>query len=228
VNEIEYRINKSFIDLDNSDVAVNHWDALSGHSTIEKNLELAGASEHPSSAGAKVTRSQGVSSWGETNLERASDQSSLDLAGASEYLDSTDCMLTELYDPTKELKKKLIDKKPSLKKLTRSQHKRNKILIDSCASKSLISDIELLQMQYGVTLPIGKHFVTGVVAGSRSALSAKAPIISPFDDIEAYFHDSGNDNILSLDDLEAVFDVTFAGSVKYQNRRMVCKHRKKI
>ena len=219
MNEIEYRINKCFIDLDNSDVAVIHWDALSGHSVIEKNLAgaslgLAGASEHPSSAGA--TRSQGVSSWGETNL-----------AGASEYLDSTDCMLTELNDTTKELKKKLIANNPSLKKLTRSQHRRNKILIDSCASKSLVSNIELLQMQHGVTLPTGKHFVTGIVAGSRSSLSAKAPIISPFDDIEAYFHDSGNDNILSLDDLEAVFDVTFAGSVKYQNRRMVCKHRTK-
>ncbi len=30
-----------------------------------------------------------------------------------------------------------------------------------------------------------------------------------------------------MNDLEEVFDVTFAGSVKHQNRRMVCKHRTK-
>ena len=124
----------------------------------------------------------------------------------------------------KDLKSKLMGRKLISKKPTRSQQRR-KVLIDSCAERSIISDIDLLDMSLATSLRPGSHYVSGVVAGSRSMLSARAPIISPFEELTAFYHDTGADNIISLDELEQVYDVHFAGSMQYNNRRMVCKHR---
>ena len=129
------------------------------------------------------------------------------------------CLLAEI-----DLKNKLLAKKFALKKPTRSQQRR-KVLIDSCAEKSIISDLNLLDMSLATLLRPGSHYVSGVVAGSRSMLTARAPVIHPFEEINAFYHESGNDNIISLDELETVYDVNFAGSMQYNNRRMVCKHR---
>ena len=63
----------------------------------------------------------------------------------------------------------------------------------------------------------------GIVANSRSQLMTRAPLIKPFDDIDAYFA-PGTENIISLDHLERHYDIAFAGHSELNNRRMIGVH----
>ena len=98
-----------------------------------------------------------------------------------------------------------------------------RVLIDSCADHSIVDDIELMMWDKRVDVSHERRYMKGIVANSRSQLMTRAPLIKPFDDIDAYFA-PGTENIISLDHLERHYDIAFAGHSELNNRRMIGVH----
>ena len=93
-------------------------------------------------------------------------------------------------------------------KTTRSTERRRFIIVDSASQLNLVRDKRILNMLKARNSTNDRLSVKGFTSPVSTKLTIAAPLIFPFNEIEAYHDENFPENILAMETLEKLFEVS--------------------
>ena len=111
--------------------------------------------------------------------------------------------------PTRFVYSAMIDKNG---KATRATTRRRYIIVDSASQTTLVRDEAILNMLKARDAKGDRISIKGFTSATSMPVTIAAPVILPFEGIEAYYDESFPENILAMEALENIFEVTIVKS----------------